>query len=93
MASAHWKAFSGIPETFMRDLPAVVYYAGSSWLNSMLHQQAKAQLPGNAYIDYFVDGLTGTLNQDYLINLIGEQDKLPKSEGMMSPSTYTGYNY
>jgi len=93
MASSHWKAFAGIPDTFMKDLPAILYYAGSSWLSSMLHTQVRTSLPGNDYAPYFVDGVIQTLNQDYLINLIGQEDRLPKDGSSMMSSAYTGYNY
>jgi hypothetical protein len=77
----------------MRDLPAILYYAGSSWLDSVLRAQLQSSFPNSNMTDYVADGVIGTLNQDYLINLIGQEGVLPKAMNDSSGVMSTGFNY
>lgn len=85
MSSVHWKAFKDIGDTFMRDTKSVIYYAFSSWLNEKIDEQVETTFPNNNAMYYLADGVTGTLNQDYLLNLTGLQNRLPSETAPLKP--------
>ena len=66
------EAVTKIPETFMRDLPSIVWYGFSSFMTVKAHAIADENGYGRSGLAFnAVNGVMETLNQDYMISYLG----------------------
>jgi len=84
MSTNHWIAFKNIGDTFMKDTKSIIFYTFSSWLNEKMNTQIETSFT-NENFSYLSDGISGTLNQDYLLNLIGLENRIPGRSVELKP--------
>jgi hypothetical protein len=83
-SSFFWQAFSEVPQTASKLLPTVGFNALIVWANEKIEDMSSETFPNNNFVNYLAQGATKTLEQAYLINIIGAEEKLPQSNALGS---------
>lgn len=73
----YWAAFAAIPGTFMRMIPTVAFNAAIVAINEKIEEISDDNFPNNRFFKYGAEGMTKSIEQAYLINIIAQEGSLP----------------